>query len=196
MLDLGLERGINFGAHFIEVYASDCNDPILASVLTAWGALFPTPSAATAMVADFNGDGHPDWVIRNVNTQQTVLVYMNNNVVIGAAYGPTLVAGSSWGLRSLGDFNRDGHPDYALFNSSSGQTAIWYLSGPTLIGGAFGPSIPSGWPLVATADFNGDGYPDYVLYNAADAANSDLVSEQQYLRHAALTVRLSPLVGA
>ena len=167
MLDLGLERGIGFGAHFIEVYASDCNDPILASVLTAWGALFPTPSAATAMVADFNGDGHPDWVIRNVNTQQTVLAYMNNNVVIGAAYGPTLVTGSSWGLRSLGDFNRDSHPDYALFNSSSGQTAILYLSGPTLIGGAYGPSIPIGWALVATADFNGDGYPDYVLYNAA-----------------------------
>jgi hypothetical protein len=119
------------------------------------------------MVADFNGDGHPDWVVRNVNTQQAVLVYMNNNAVIGAAYGPTLVAGSSWGLRSLGDFTRDSHPDYALFNSSSGQTAIWYLSGPTLIGGAYGPSIPIGfWALVATADFNGDGYPDYVLYNA------------------------------
>jgi acetyl esterase/lipase len=140
--------------------------PTPTSTATPTPTVTPTPSAATAMVADFNGDGHPDWVVRNVNTQQTVLVYMNNNVVIGAAYGPTLVAGSSWGLRSLGDFNHDGHPDYALFNSSSGQTAIWYLSGPTLIGGAFGPSIPIGWALVATADFNGDGYPDYVLYNA------------------------------
>src|SRR5438876_1300674 len=39
MLDLGLERGFNFGAHFIEVYSSDCNDPVLAPVLTAWGAV-------------------------------------------------------------------------------------------------------------------------------------------------------------
>ena len=80
-------------------------------------------------------------MIRNVNTQSnSFLAYMNNNVVIGSgAYGPTLVTGSSWGLRSLGDFNRDSHPDYALFNSSSGQTAILYLSGPTLIGGAYGP---------------------------------------------------------
>jgi len=54
-----------------------------------------------------------------------------------------------------------------LFNSTSRQTAIWYLSGPTFIGSAFGPTPPSGWALVATADFNGDGKPDYVLYNAA-----------------------------
>ena len=35
MLDLGLERGIGFGAHFIEVYASDCDDPILAPFITS-----------------------------------------------------------------------------------------------------------------------------------------------------------------
>ena len=49
--------------------------------------------------------------------------------------------------------------------SPLGQTAIWYLSGPTFIRGAYGPTIPSGWDLVATADFNSDGHPDYVLYN-------------------------------
>ncbi len=38
-LDLGLERGFNFGAHFIEVYGGDCDDPVLAPVLTAWGGL-------------------------------------------------------------------------------------------------------------------------------------------------------------
>jgi len=37
--NLGLERGIGFGAHFIEVYAADCNDPILGSLLTPAGAL-------------------------------------------------------------------------------------------------------------------------------------------------------------
>jgi hypothetical protein len=47
----------------------------------------PTPSAATA---DFNGDGHPDWVIRHAATGQTAIVYLNNNVVIGAAFAPLL----------------------------------------------------------------------------------------------------------
>jgi hypothetical protein len=67
----------------------------------------------------------------------------------------------------VADFNHEGHTDYALFHPNTGQTAIWYLSGPTLIGGAYGPTISSGWVLVATADFDGDGNPDYLLYNAS-----------------------------
>jgi hypothetical protein len=88
---------------------------------------------------------------------------MNNNVFVGGAYGPTLPAG--WRLRGVADFNRDGHPDYALFNSVTDRTAIWYLSGPTFIGSAYGPSLPSTWELMGAADFNGDSYSDYVLYN-------------------------------
>jgi hypothetical protein len=52
-----------------------------------------------------------------------------------------------------------------LFNASTHQTAIWYLSGVTFVGGHFGSTLPSGWTLLATADFNGDGRPDYVLFN-------------------------------
>jgi len=130
----------------------------------------PTPTATTtpmpsAVTADFNGDGHPDWVIRYAATGQTAIVYLNNNVAIGAALGPTLPPG--WSVVGVSDFNGDSHPDYALFNSTIRQTAIWYLSGPTLIGGAFGPTLPSGWALMGSADFNGDGKPDYVVYRAS-----------------------------
>ena len=101
----------------------------------------PTPSAPTAMVADFNGDGHQDWVVSNAGTQSNSdLVYMNNNVVIGGRLTVRLLW-LVWGRRSAGDFNHDGHPDYGLFNSSIVQTAIWYLSGPTLIGGVVGPEL-------------------------------------------------------
>ena len=67
----------------------------------------------------------------------------------------------------MADFNRDGNNDYALFNSSMRQTAILYLSGVTVVGGAWGPTLPSGWTLIGTADFNGDRKPDYLLYNAS-----------------------------
>jgi hypothetical protein len=126
----------------------------------------PTPTfAGRATVGDFNGDGHADYVVQNASTHQTAIWYLNNNVFIGGAFGPTRVAG--WGLRSVADFNRDGHPDYALFNSDTGQTVIGYLSGPTVIGAAFGPSVPTSWQLVAVADFNGDSHPAYLLYNAS-----------------------------
>ena len=116
-----------------------------------------------AAVSDFNGDGHPDYVLRNTSTRQTSIWYLNNNVFIGSAYGPTVPA--PWALWGVADFNQDSHPDYGVFEVSGDRTAIAYLLGPTVIGTAFGPMRPAGWVVVATADFNGDSYPDYVLYN-------------------------------
>ncbi|MBX6324598.1 MAG: NF038122 family metalloprotease, partial [Chthoniobacterales bacterium] len=117
-----------------------------------------------AVVMDFNNDAHPDFVLQNLATRQTAIWYLDNNVVIGGAYGPTLVRG--WWLRGVADFNADGQADYALFRFDAGQTALWYLSGPNYIGGAYGPTVPARWQLVGAGDFNGDNFPDYVLYNA------------------------------
>jgi hypothetical protein len=150
---------IQQGVHFFNNQAKPNYEPfVYPHPLT----LLPV-GAARAVVTDFNEDGHPDWMLQNARTHQTGIWYLNNNILIGSAYGPTLPG--KWGLRGVADFNLDSHADYALFNSSSGQTAIWYLSGPTFIGGAYGPTLPSGWELVATADFNGDSKPDYLLYN-------------------------------
>jgi hypothetical protein len=49
----------------------------------------------------------------------------------------------------VADFNRDGKPDYLLYNPSTRQTAIWYLSNNVLIAGLFGPTLPAGWSVVA-----------------------------------------------
>ena len=121
-------------------------------------------TADRAAVADFNSDGHPDYVLRNPSTRQTAIWYLNNNIYQGGAFGPSITVG--WVLEGVADFNRDAHPDYALFNSATDQTGIWYMSGPTRIGAAYGPTLPGGWELTETADFNGDGFPDYVLFNA------------------------------
>ena len=68
------------------------------------------------------------------------------------------------------DFNNDGHSDYLLYNSSTRQTAIWYLNNNVLIGSANGPIVPAGWNVVGVADFNRDGHPDYLLFNANSRA--------------------------
>ena len=136
---------------------------LIALALVAWAA-----GAGGAGISDFNGDGHPDYVLflQNAKTPQTAIWYLNNNVFISSASGPTLP--SWWFLGGVADFNRDGHPDYVLLDSPDApDTAIWYLSGPRLVGSAHGPSVPrvpSGWGWVGAADFNGDGHPDYLLY--------------------------------
>ena len=52
-------------------------------------------------------------------------------------------------LSGAADFNRDGKPDYLLFNPSTRQTAIWYLNNNVRIGAAVGPTLPAGWTLAA-----------------------------------------------
>ena len=119
----------------------------------------PLPS-----LADFNADARPDLLLYNAATQQTAVAYMNNNSVIGAAFGPTLPAG--WTVVGTADFNRDGYPDYLLFNPTSRSTVIWYMNNNVRLNSATGPTLPGGWSVAGLGDFNGDGYPDYVLYNA------------------------------
>jgi hypothetical protein len=129
---------------------------------------YPHPlviGAGRAVVADFNGDGGPDYVLQGATSGHTAIWYLNNNVLLGGDFGPTLP--DNWELRGAADFNRDGHTDYVLVHpGTNNYTAIGYMSGPTLVGAAWGPTLPTGWELVGAADFNGDGKPDYVLYAA------------------------------
>src|SRR5438067_655714 len=132
--------------------------------------IFAAGSYVTAMAfqpnaapTDFNNDGHPDYLLSNSSTRQTGIWYLNNNVRIGTANGPTVLAGYS--AVGVADFNRDGHPDYLLYNPTTGQTGIWYLNNNVRIGAANGPTLPAGYSAVGVADFNGDGHPDYLLYN-------------------------------
>ena len=62
----------------------------------------PPPGAGTAIVADFNGDGHRDFVLRNPATRQTAIWYLNNNVLISGVFGPT--ASGRLGVERCGGF--------------------------------------------------------------------------------------------
>jgi len=93
-------------------------------------------------VADFNGDGHPDYLLSNSSTRQTGIWYLNNNVFSSGQFGPTLPVG--WTVVGVADFNGDGKPDYLLYNGSTRQTGIWYLNNNVLSSGLFGPTLPAG----------------------------------------------------
>jgi Beta-galactosidase/FG-GAP-like repeat len=157
-----VNKGAAYGMKYIEIYRSDIIN-LPGATHYAHTALRPVESVGRAAVSDFNGDGHPDYVLYAAGTRQTAIWYLNNNLLTGGHVGPTVP--NNWNLAAAADFDRDDHTDYALFYPSRGYTAIWYMSGPTFLGGAWGPTAPGSWELVATADFNGDDKPDYVLYN-------------------------------
>ena len=104
---------------------------------SARGGPRATPRAA---VTDFNRDGHPDYLLQNANTRQTAIWYLNNNVYIGGAYGPTLVAG--WSTKRGRGFQSRQPFRLCALQRRHEQTALWYLSGPTYIGGATGRLFP------------------------------------------------------
>jgi len=114
---------------------------------------------------DFNDDGHPDFLLINPSTRETVIWYMNNNVHVASNRGPTLPSG--WQVVAVADFNRDGHPDYLLFNPTTRDTVIWYLVGARFLGANHGLQLVAGWEVVGTGDFNGDGRPDLVVFRAS-----------------------------
>ncbi|HEX4708440.1 MAG TPA: NF038122 family metalloprotease, partial [Candidatus Udaeobacter sp.] len=105
-----------------------------------------------AVPYDFNNDAHSDFLLSNGATRQTAIWYLNNNVLIGTAFGPTLPGG--WQVVGVGDFNRDGHPDYLLFNSVSRATVIWYMNNNVHVSSTTGPTLPGGWSVSALADIN------------------------------------------
>jgi hypothetical protein len=42
------------------------------------------------------------------------------------------------------DFNKDGKPDFVLYNASTDQTAVWYMNNNVRVGGGSGPTLPPG----------------------------------------------------
>ena len=97
--------------------------------------------------ADFNNDGHPDYLLYNMNNGRTAIWYLNNNVLVDALYGPTLPVG--WAVVAAADFDGDGHPDYVLYNAKTGETAIWYLNNNVLVNAAYGPTLSAAWSVIA-----------------------------------------------
>jgi hypothetical protein len=108
---------------------------------------FQTDGSFTTSLNHGHGGATPiDYLLFNPNTRQTAIWYLNNNVYVSAAYGPTVVTGYT--LTGSADCNLDGKPDYVLFNASTRHTVIWYLNNNVYLSGAYGPTLPAGWSLV------------------------------------------------
>jgi len=85
-----------------------------------------------------------------------------SGLTVAAALGQAGGAGND----TVSDFNADQHTDI-LWQSSTGQAAIWVMNGTAQVGGGgAGPNPGSAWQAKAAADFNGDGKADILWQNS------------------------------
>ena len=69
----------------------------------------------------------------------------------------------TWRLAASADVNQDGAPDLIWHNSATGQNAVWYLNGASVVGYSELPTVPdSRWRLMAALDINNDGAPEMI----------------------------------
>jgi FG-GAP-like repeat len=136
-------------------------------------------SAATAgaawsvsQVADMNGDGKADLVIRNANAS-TVILLMNGTTVTAASF--LLGAGSPYTVTHVGDFNGDGNADLAI-RSTDGSVVLLLMTGTTVNSAAFLLNAGATATIAQIADYNGDGKSDILLRNADGSATAVLMN--------------------
>ncbi|MBP7867323.1 MAG: VCBS repeat-containing protein [Acidobacteria bacterium] len=119
---------------------------------------------------DFDRNGKPDLLWRNLSTGSNSIWLMN-----GAAYAGSLPLASvetAWSLVGAADFNNDGEADLFWRHPSSGAHSIWALDGNAVTGSLAFPSVAAPWSPVGLADFNFDGLTDVLWRNSSTGALS------------------------
>ena len=118
-------------------------------------------------VSDLNGDGKPDLVVTN-NNSNSVSAYLNTSTMGTVSFDPKVdfATGSGPSSLSIADLDGDGRPDLAIINTSSSSIS---LLRNTCIGGVlsfaskFDITIGSFPISISTGDLDGDGKPELVV---------------------------------
>jgi hypothetical protein len=132
---------------------------------------------------DFNHDRRADIVWFNEVTHETQIWFMQANHRVGRSTvfgaGKPLLVGTPWRIVGSRDFDRDGVADLLWYNSTTGETQIWFMrwDGTTAQQREALTVVDrndraflvdaSEWRIVGTGDMDGDGNNDVVWQDTA-----------------------------
>jgi 6-phosphogluconolactonase (cycloisomerase 2 family) len=123
------------------------------------------------VVADFNGDGIPDFATLNYSSD-SITVFLGNGDGTFTAVAPNIPIGEYPNAFTVADLNGDGVPDLAVvYNSeatgSPGRIVTILLGNGdgTFAATATSPSVGTDPRGIVAGDFNGDGIPDLATAN-------------------------------
>ena len=141
--------------------------------------VFIGPPFSIVGVGDMNGDEKADIVWYNSSTGETQVWYMNGHrlvergTVLGLDGNPVFI-GPPFSIVGVGDMNSNGKADIVWYNSSTGETQVWYMDGHRLVErgtvlGLDGNPVFIGPPfsIVGVGDMNSNGKADIVWYNSS-----------------------------
>ncbi len=142
------------------------------NVVLSNNAILPSKPAVGAWKvagsADFDGDGHPDLLFRNMDSGNLAIWYLDGLTRTrgGSIPGPLV---SNVELIGTGDFNGDGRPDLLWRDLANSQCVVWYLDDATVIGSAHF-RLDQTFEVAAIGDLDGDGDPDILLRHLTSGA--------------------------
>lgn len=132
---------------------------------------YPAGGSPVDIVAgDVDGDGFPDLVVSDSNTNTVSVLYNNpaNPGTFSPRVGLFVTGGGAPRDVRLADLNGDGFPDVVVANSANNTVGVLLNLGD----GNFGPArtypasaLTSGAYALAVADFFGDGFPSVAVSN-------------------------------
>jgi hypothetical protein len=122
------------------------------------GASPLAPPWRLSATADFNHDGRPDLVWRNLSTQKIAIWTLDAAAFTGAIVpSPDQAADANWEIVAALDFNADGNTDLLWYNWSSGRIVLWFMNASVQrISGQFTNPDRAGdsnWKVLAAGDY-------------------------------------------